>query len=224
MGALYKKLAKPETIWRAWSVVHENGRTSKSARTRAEIESFSAEAPRQIQRIAWQLQRQKYRFEPAHGVAMQKKNKKAKRPVVMAPIPNRIVQRALLDVIQSIPAIKEKLLRGRNFGGIEGVGVPKAVEEAYIAARSSGYFIRTDIKAFFDNVPREKAIAKIAWLHLFDVLFGWSDNPGESWARAFEFAAEHLSTLTGSHPRAATRPRLRRLQTTCRFGAEPKGN
>ncbi len=161
MGKLFKQLSKPETIWRAWSVVLENGRTSKSARTRAEIAAFAADAPKLIQKIAWSLPRGRYRFEPAHGVAIPKKNKKDKRPVVMAPISNRIVQRAVLDVVQSIPAIKEKLKRGRNFGGIEGVGVPKAIKEAYLASRAAGHFIRTDIKAFFDNVPRELAIAKI---------------------------------------------------------------
>ena len=111
--------------------------------------------------MAWKLQRSKYQFQPAHGVAIPKKNKTDKRPVVMAPIQNRIVQRAILDVVQQIPAIKEKLKRGRNFGGIEGVGVPRAVKEAYLAARQAGYFIRTDIKSFFDNIPRERAIGKI---------------------------------------------------------------
>jgi RNA-directed DNA polymerase len=153
VGKLYRKVCKPETLWRAWSVVLENGRTSRSARTRADIAEFAAEAPRHLQSIAWKLQRGKYQFEPAHGVAIPKKNKADKRPVVMAPIPNRIVQRAILDVVQLIPTIKEKLKRGRNFGGIEGVGVPKAVKEAYLAARKAGYFIRTDIKSFFDNIP-----------------------------------------------------------------------
>lgn len=133
-----------------------------SPRTRAEISAFAVEAPKEVQRIAWKLQHHKYRFEPAHGVAIPKKNKKDKRPVVIAPIPNRIVQRAVLQVVQLLPAIKEKLQRGRNFGGIEGLGVPKAIREAYLASKATGYFIRSDIKAFFDNVPRDRAIAKIA--------------------------------------------------------------
>ena len=161
VGRHYKQLSKAETIWRAWYVVMNNGRTSRSAQTRADIAAFAADAPKHIQRIAWQLQRGKYVFAPGHGVAIPKKNKTDKRPIVMAPIANRIVQRAILDVVQSVPAIKEKLQSGRNFGGIEGTGVPKAVKEAYTAARSSRYFIRTDIKAFFDNVPRELAISKI---------------------------------------------------------------
>ncbi|MFO1060512.1 MAG: BTAD domain-containing putative transcriptional regulator [Dongiaceae bacterium] len=33
-----------------------------------------------------------------------------------------------------------------------------------------------------------RAIAKIAWLHLFDVLFGWTEDVERSWADAFRFA------------------------------------
>jgi len=33
-----------------------------------------------------------------------------------------------------------------------------------------------------------KAYSKLAWLHLFDVVFGWGENPEESLAQAFEFA------------------------------------
>jgi len=79
----------------------------------------------------------------------------------MAPIPNRIIQRAILDIIQTIPAIKQKLSSGRNFGGIAEAGVPKAIREAYIASRNSGHFIRTDIKSFFDKIPRETAVSKV---------------------------------------------------------------
>jgi hypothetical protein len=161
VGKLYKRLCKAETIWRAWSVVLENGRTSRSARTRAEVSEFAADAPKRIQNIAWKLPRGQYQFAPAHGIAILKKNKKDKRPVVMAPIPNRIVQRAILDIVQTIPAIKQKLSSGRNFGGIAEAGVPKAIREAYIASRRNGLFIRTDIKSFFDKIPREKAISKV---------------------------------------------------------------
>src|SRR5262249_47538435 len=135
-----------EAIWRAWHVVQENGRRSKSARTRAEVADFAASAPKKIQRIAGQLRRGTFRFSPALGIAIAKKNKSAKRPVVLAPIESRIVQRAILDVIQGLPAIQNKLHAGRNFGGIEGQGVPEAVAEAFSAARQSGYYIRTDIK------------------------------------------------------------------------------
>ncbi len=34
-----------------------------------------------------------------------------------------------------------------------------------------------------------RAYAKLAWLHLFDVMYGWSENAGESLAQAREFAA-----------------------------------
>ncbi len=33
-----------------------------------------------------------------------------------------------------------------------------------------------------------KAIAKVAWTHIFDALFDWGDDAAKSWANAFEFA------------------------------------
>ncbi len=158
---LYRRLCTHANLWRAWFVVQQNGKASRSARTRAEISEFAASAPEQIHKVAYALSHSRYVFSPARGVAIPKGSGKGKRPVVMAPVPNRIVQRAILDILQSVPAISATLNRGVNFGGIAEAGVPVAIEAALRAARESTYFVRTDIKAFFVNVPREQAVALI---------------------------------------------------------------
>ena len=107
-----------------------------------------------------QLRARSFQFPPSRGILIAKKTG-AKRPLVISPIPSRIVQRALLDIIQGIPQVRATLQAGNNFGGIEGLGVPHAVREAYSASRGSGYFIRTDIKNFFVRIPRDRAIEKI---------------------------------------------------------------
>lgn len=135
---------------------------SESRETRAEILGFAEDAETRLQRIARRLQQRTFRFSPARGIAIPKKSNPAKkRPIVKAPVENRIVQRAILDVLQALPEIKARLQARRNFGGIAEIGVPDAIEAAYTAARRSRYFIRTDIKAFFDNIPRDRAVAKI---------------------------------------------------------------
>lgn len=160
--SLYQTLAKAETIWRAWSVVLENGRTSQSRQTRTDVIEFAKNAPKLVPKIAWDLQHHRFKFAPARGIAIENKNKNKKRPIVLAPIPNRIVQRAILDVIQSIPSIEQILKQKNNFGGIEGAGVPEAIKEAYLASKKYSYFVRTDIKSFFVNVPRDTAVSKIS--------------------------------------------------------------
>jgi len=170
LGVQYDDVRKAGAIWKAWSVIQENGRHSKSARTRAEIADFGSDAPRKIARIVQQLRRRTFRFQPAHGIAVKKANKSKKRPLVLAPIENRIVQRAILDVVQQLPAINAKLHQGVNFGGVQGRGVPEAVEAAWKAARANGYYVRTDIQSFFVNVPKEQALGKI-FAHVEDLEF-----------------------------------------------------
>jgi hypothetical protein len=96
-------------------------------------------------------------------VLVSKKTKDSKRPVVVAPIESRIVQRAILDTIQSIPEIHAQLTEGYNFGGVpgDGWGVPGAVIKVLQAIQTSRFFIRTDIKSFFMKIPRDVAVARI---------------------------------------------------------------
>ena len=143
---------------KAWLIIHANGLSSESVTTRNEVRAFAEDSDRHIQRIARQLQQRNFKFAPSRGIPVKKKGKTSKRPLVKSPLPNRIVQRAILDVLQSLPRIKSILGSKHNFGGIESAGVPEAIRHAYIAAQEAKYFIRTDIKSFFVNIPRSKAI------------------------------------------------------------------
>lgn len=159
LSNLYKKLHSVKRLRTAWSVVLRNGLSSKSKISRNEVEEFSIASETHLARIARQLRKKKFKFLPAHGIAIQKPNKPGKkRPIVVAPIENKILQRTILDVIQEIPSIKKKLNSRYNFGGVEEVAVPQAIKKAYLTSLEKPYFIRTDIKAFFDNIPRSTAL------------------------------------------------------------------
>jgi hypothetical protein len=96
-------------------------------------------------------------------VLISKKGGKSTRPVVIAPIETRIVQRSVLDIVQRIPRIRSQLTAGYNFGGVPGeqFGVPHAVARVHKFIQQPGYFIRTDIKSFFRHVPREQAVSRV---------------------------------------------------------------
>ncbi len=160
MRTLAQKLRSPDTLSRAWRTVLENGRKSKSQSTRADVAEFARHADKHLRTITRQLRAGTFRFRPATGVLGIKKSG-ALRPIVIAPIPSRIVQRAILDILQQIPTIKSKLNRRHNFGGVEDVGVPDAVKEAYVAAKAHRDFVRTDIRDFFVNIPRKIAVRAI---------------------------------------------------------------
>lgn len=159
MNTHYRKLHSPKRLRKAWQVVYRNGISSKSFITKNEIEEFSIEIERHLARIANQLRKKTFKFSPSHGIAIPKQsNPKKKRPIVVSPVENKILQRAILEAVVDIPEIKQKLNSKYNYGGVEDAGVPKAVKAAFEAMCQKGYFIRTDIAAFFDNVPRNKAL------------------------------------------------------------------
>ncbi len=168
----YYLVRKRASLFSAWAKVRENGLKSTSLQTRTEIKEFAKTAESTIPAIADRLRKRKFVFLSARGALLKKKGKTTKRPVVIAPVQSRIVQRAILDVIQDIPDIQKVLRAGFNFGGVEGegFGVPAAVEKALSCAQECGYYIRTDIKSFFTAVPRAKALENIS-VHTKDEFF-----------------------------------------------------
>jgi retron-type reverse transcriptase len=159
MAELYRKLHSINRLRSAWQAIYQNGISSRSSKIRSEIEQFSLSSEKNLRRIADQLREKRFVFSLGYGVAVKKKNNPSKkRPIVISPIPNRIVQRALLDVVQEIPSLRTKLDSRFNFGGIAETGVPQAIIKAYKTALEKPYFIRTDICAFFDNIPRSQAL------------------------------------------------------------------
>ena len=147
----------------AWRQVRSNALRSDSASTVQDARDFDAVASVRLTRLQKQLRENRFIFAPTRGVLISKKGKNSKRPIVIAPIESRIVQRALLDALGTIPELRAELNAGYNFGGLSGpnAGVPAAIAKAVIAANDHGYYIRTDIKAFFTQVPRDAAVRNV---------------------------------------------------------------
>src|SRR3990172_4979806 len=97
--SLYDLLRRRSFLHGAWSKVRENGLRSLSKDTREKVRAFDTEAYRHLRRIEDQLRNRRFVFQPQFGVVVRKPRKKP-RPLVVGPIPNRIVQRAILDVLQ----------------------------------------------------------------------------------------------------------------------------
>lgn len=189
--SFYDQTRQRTRLWSAWHTVHAKARQSKSKTTRVNAERFDASAPQKIERLARRLQRGDFKFLKQRAVLIPKGNG-AHRPLVVAPIPNRIVQRALLLTLQEIPSIASRLTAGFNFGGVpgDGFGVPGAVLKAFKASQTHPFFIRTDIRSFFTQVPRELALARL--------LDGVTDEPFRECVRAavtteLDDATEHLA-------------------------------
>ena len=163
----FKKLCQLKSLRAAWKVVQQSGLTSLSEDSQQEVREFANGSEQKFRALLNDLRTDKFQFSPAKAIAVKKRGKSTKRPIVLAPVRNRIVQRAMLDVVQSIKSIRKILQSGFNLGGIDGGGVPKAIRLAFQASSIQSYFIRSDIKGFFDNVPREAAIRMVT-AHLGD--------------------------------------------------------
>lgn len=155
----------------AWRQVRANSERSQSAEIREQSRTFENNTSSNLRSIQTRLSRNSFIFKPAKGITIRRKGKKP-RPIVVAPVESRIVQRALLNIVQEVPAIKAELTAGFNFGGVpgRGFGVPAAVAKALQTMRNCGYFIRTDIKSFFVDIPRTTAVNSIL-THIDDSQF-----------------------------------------------------
>lgn len=161
-----KKLCAFRSLEVAWIKVRTSAMTSDSSETRAEAQEFALNASSKLRSLQGRIRAGSFKFHPAKGVLISKSGSKKKRPVVIAPIESRIVQRAILELIQAVPEIHSTLTAGYNFGGVpgDGFGVPGAIAKAVGCAQQGGYFIRTDIKSFFTAVPRTKVVDDICKL------------------------------------------------------------
>lgn len=161
ISKLYQKVKRPSRLRKAWKTVYESGVRSKSVKTRNIIKDFNKNSERHISRLYNQLHKRTFKFDSSDGVLL-KRPPKTPRPIVIASVPNRIVQRSILDVLQEEPSIKKYFVNDSSFGGIEDGGVPKAIKEAYNEIRNGAkYYIRSDIQEFFRNIPKEIVLSII---------------------------------------------------------------
>ncbi len=160
----YKKIYSRKTLRAAWRVVYANGIASENEETKRLVKEFSVGIESHLERIYRQLSKDRFAFLTAEGILIPRRGK-TPRPLVRSPIPNRIVQRAILEVLQSDPAIERYYKNPSSFGGIKGrrLGVPGAVRAVYEAITSglAKYYIRSDIASFFTKIPRKIVLEKI---------------------------------------------------------------
>jgi len=169
--SLYNLISKRSNLFAAWMSVRSRARTSLHEATRAEVAKVDEDPLKFVGSIQHRLSRRVYEFPPQRGLIKTKRSTGKRRGLIVAPIEGRVVQRAILNVLQSSsPQITSQLgdLRRHLFcptsvGGIPERGAEYAVS-AILKAIGEGHvhFVRSDIKAFFDTVDRKSLIAYLA--------------------------------------------------------------
>ena len=168
-GELCLRLRSRQVLHRAWAAVRSSGLASPSTETNRSIRKFDENWVSHLERIACKLRDGKFSFDGERGVPIPKgKGKSGFRPLVLAPIENRIVRRAILEVLQGygddgaparrkwngIPSIVQIMETRTSVGGIRERGVPYGLALIDQAIREGHHwFIRSDIKNFFTRIP-----------------------------------------------------------------------
>ena len=159
---LYLEVRKIATLNSAWKQVRTNGLASSSRETVDEIKLFDRDAHRAIPRIQSHLRGGRFAFDQQRGVLQPRVGKKP-RPIVIGSVKNRIVQRAILDVLQTTDEICAVLATPTSFGGIRGRGRDDALRAAYQAIQAgAAFYLRSDVRDFFTRIPRERVYEFIA--------------------------------------------------------------
>lgn len=159
---LFKQVRSKKVLLRAWQVISSNAQTSRSWDTRKKAEDFAQDIPRNLRKLQDRL-RTGYQFEQPQGLAVSKgPGKTGRRPLVVAPLEDRIVRRAILEVLQGakwLEPIQLVLATPTSIGGIPGRGVDDAIrlidkrfaaEELWIAG--------SDISGFFTKIRKSEVI------------------------------------------------------------------
>ncbi len=162
-------------------MIQSNGRNSKSEKVRLELELFAEDAPSKLRSLKGKLSQKSFKFMPAEGIPIPKADAHGRktgkfRPIVLAPVESRIVQRALLNVLLDVPSLQPYIKTAYSFGGIRGErgaqankktrsesvsAVPAAIRAVLNEIDSGARFVATaDIQSFFTRISKD-AVTKI---------------------------------------------------------------
>lgn len=161
--SLYKHIYRMDTLYAAWRKVRSSAIASSSEKIRNEAKDFEARMPGALREIQRALSRKEFVFAPQTGVAKTKASGKS-RPIVLSPIPNRIVQRALLDTLHlKVKYVQKVFAVPTSYGGIPNKRVSMAINAAKASMQAGAkYHIRSDIPDFFTKINKARVVGLIA--------------------------------------------------------------
>jgi hypothetical protein len=163
-ASLFEEVASYENLSTAWTQVRRSGLRSQSETTKASIKAYEQGVETRIHQVSQALQDGTFSFGEARAVRIPRPGKDP-RPLVVAEIRDRIVQRSILDSLQIQDALWEYVHHPRSFGGLPKRKRVDAMRCACQAmADGATYFIKSDIGDFFTRVLRRDVLERIQLL------------------------------------------------------------
>jgi hypothetical protein len=167
MGLFYDYLRRERSLYRAWQHVRSSAENSSNEKTLTQVRAIEDHLPSVVRGLSGRLSRGTFKFSPAQGVLKDKakrlKEGKSPRPIVVAMLTDRIVQRSILDALQpsrqeerysSLGCIAEANTSYFSIGGTVGGGVETGIERLLDTIKQGYlYFFKSDISSFFTCIP-----------------------------------------------------------------------
>lgn len=157
----YKRLCEDNNIRTAWNSVYANCMSSSSTKTRSDAKEFKSHETINLKQLKERLVNRKFNFSVK--AIPQDRPGKDPRPLVNITIEGRIVQRCILNILQSHSGIKKYINNPFSYGGVKGRGVKDAIEAVVNKTSQKGYtyFLTSDIGDFFTSIKSDLVIQKI---------------------------------------------------------------
>ena len=112
MASLFDDARSESNLFAAWRHVKRSALKSKNTKIQGSAAEFEHNHQRHLKRIIRQLRENRFTFDGVEGVLKDKKQREAAgkdpRPIAVASIKNRVVQRATLQVLQPRMAKNER--------------------------------------------------------------------------------------------------------------------
>jgi RNA-directed DNA polymerase len=187
---LSDKVYQPDNLWAAsMSVLGNQGAAGVDGQT---VQHFDGQLLEELQRLEEDLRTDKYRPQAVRRVWIPKPGSTEKRPLGIPSVRDRVVQTALLHVLEPI---FDHTFAEHSYGFRRGRGCHHALERVE-ALLNEGYVyvVDADLKSYFDTIPKDRLMERVSekvsdsrvlrWVQLFldqgvmDGLRQWTPETG----------------------------------------------
>ena len=148
---LYDKVFSERNLkWAASKVIDNKGAAGVDRQT---VDQFSYAFLDEITKLQQELKAESYRPKPVRRVEIPKPGTKETRPLGIPSVRDRVVQKALLDVLEPI---FDHTFHPRSFGFRHGRGCHGALRCVEQLLEAGNYFVvDADLKGYFDTIPKD---------------------------------------------------------------------
>jgi RNA-directed DNA polymerase len=154
--SLIDKVIAPGTLWRAWRRVEANDGAAGVDRVR--IERFARSAGARLAHLGEELKAGRYRPQAVRRIEIPKSDG-GRRPLGIPTVTDRVVQAAVLEVIEPI---FDSRFEPCSYGFRAGRGCKDALRDVDEALKSGlVHVVDADLKSYFDSIPHARLLARV---------------------------------------------------------------